>query len=88
MSMVFCRGCGKEIHDSAPACPHCGAGQKSENSWKISTALLVAGYVCSLFFVPAGIGIGIYALVKKRKGHGIAILTLSLFFAIILIAAV
>ena len=28
MSMVFCRGCGKEIHESAPVCPHCGAPQK------------------------------------------------------------
>ena len=27
MSMIFCRGCGKEIHESAPACPHCGAPQ-------------------------------------------------------------
>ena len=27
MSMVFCRGCGKEIHESAPTCPHCGAQQ-------------------------------------------------------------
>lgn len=34
MSMVFCRGCGKEIHESAPACPHCGAPQ---------TALAVEG---------------------------------------------
>jgi hypothetical protein len=25
--MVFCRGCGKEIHSTAPACPHCGAPQ-------------------------------------------------------------
>ena len=25
--MVFCRGCGKEIHSSAPACPQCGAPQ-------------------------------------------------------------
>jgi TM2 domain-containing membrane protein YozV len=25
--MVFCRGCGKEIHDSAPTCPSCGAVQ-------------------------------------------------------------
>ncbi|CAI1966948.1 TM2 domain-containing protein [Serratia marcescens] len=25
--MVFCRGCGKEIHSSAQACPHCGALQ-------------------------------------------------------------
>jgi Tfp pilus assembly protein PilE len=27
MAMIFCRGCGKEIHESAPTCPHCGAPQ-------------------------------------------------------------
>lgn len=27
MGMVFCRGCGKKINDSALACPHCGATQ-------------------------------------------------------------
>jgi TM2 domain-containing membrane protein YozV/Tfp pilus assembly major pilin PilA len=27
MSMIFCRGCGKEIHESAVTCPHCGAPQ-------------------------------------------------------------
>lgn len=27
MSMVFCRGCGKEIHETARACPQCGAVQ-------------------------------------------------------------
>lgn len=27
MSMVHCRGCGKQIHESAPTCPHCGAPQ-------------------------------------------------------------
>ncbi len=27
MSMVFCRGCGKEIHETAPTCPSCGAPQ-------------------------------------------------------------
>lgn len=27
MGMVFCRGCGKEIHETAPTCPHCGAPQ-------------------------------------------------------------
>lgn len=25
--MVFCRGCGKEIHETAPVCPLCGALQ-------------------------------------------------------------
>ncbi|MFU2319153.1 TM2 domain-containing protein [Rahnella sp. PCH160] len=28
-SMVFCRGCGKEIHESAKACPQCGATQST-----------------------------------------------------------
>ena len=33
MGMVFCRGCGKEIHESAISCPHCGAPQNlSRNS--------------------------------------------------------
>jgi hypothetical protein len=27
MAMVFCRGCGKQLHDTAPACPGCGAPQ-------------------------------------------------------------
>lgn len=27
MDMMFCRGCGKQIHASARACPHCGAPQ-------------------------------------------------------------
>lgn len=25
--MIFCRYCGKELHETAPACPHCGALQ-------------------------------------------------------------
>ena len=27
MAMIFCRGCGKEIHESATVCPQCGAPQ-------------------------------------------------------------
>lgn len=27
MNMIFCRGCGKEIHETANTCPHCGAPQ-------------------------------------------------------------
>jgi TM2 domain-containing membrane protein YozV len=27
MAMVFCRGCGKEIHETAISCPHCGCQQ-------------------------------------------------------------
>lgn len=32
MGMIFCRGCGKEIHESAPACPHCGAPQSVKST--------------------------------------------------------
>jgi len=32
MGMIFCRGCGKEIHESAPICPHCGAPQTVTNT--------------------------------------------------------
>ena len=27
MSMIFCRGCGKSIHETALSCPHCGGLQ-------------------------------------------------------------
>jgi hypothetical protein len=30
-SMVFCRGCGKELHESAPICPGCGFVQKQSD---------------------------------------------------------
>jgi TM2 domain-containing membrane protein YozV len=32
MAMIFCRGCGKEIHETAETCPHCGAPQVSTNN--------------------------------------------------------
>jgi len=41
--MVFCRGCGKEIHESARACPNCGAthsGSGQGNKNPIAAALL------------------------------------------------
>ncbi|MGC0865943.1 NINE protein [Pantoea agglomerans] len=41
--MVFCRGCGKEIHESARACPNCGATQSGlgqGNKNRIAAALL------------------------------------------------
>jgi len=32
MTMVYCRGCGQEIHESAEACPGCGAAQRDSQS--------------------------------------------------------
>lgn len=38
MSMVFCRGCAKEIHQSAVACPQCGAPQSAAPTATASAA--------------------------------------------------
>jgi TM2 domain-containing membrane protein YozV/Tfp pilus assembly protein PilE len=39
--MVFCRGCGKQIHSTAPTCPHCGAPQRTGKNLKSKTAAAV-----------------------------------------------
>lgn len=91
MGMVFCRGCGKDIHDSAPICPHCGAPQHSLTHAKpgggISTGLLVGGYAGAVLFPIVGVVIGIIALVKGAVGHGIAMLGISLLWVVAALAA-
>lgn len=62
MSMIFCRGCGKEIHESAPTCPHCGAPQTiPSNQGKVSFSSYDQvpwyrkqwfAFVCFLIFTP------------------------------------
>lgn len=44
--MVYCRGCGKEIHKTAPACPACGARQVA--SRKNQKSKVVAGVLALL----------------------------------------
>jgi len=42
-AMVYCRACGKQVHDTATSCPHCGAPQRTGRSLKSkSTAALLA----------------------------------------------
>jgi TM2 domain-containing membrane protein YozV len=43
--MVFCRACGKQIHDSAPTCPGCGAIQSLYASATIKR-ILPAALLC------------------------------------------
>lgn len=62
MGMVFCRGCGKEIHESAPTCPHCGAPRSNASNQEkgaFSSYDQVPWYrknwfaiVCALIFIP------------------------------------
>lgn len=39
--MVFCRGCAKEIHETAQTCPSCGAPQGVQTSNNNSRNLVV-----------------------------------------------
>jgi uncharacterized membrane protein HdeD (DUF308 family) len=47
LSMVFCRGCGKQIHETAQNCPQCGAtqgkvGREDKHHWS-SLAAIISG---------------------------------------------
>lgn len=61
--MVFCRGCGKEIHESARACPNCGATQSASvqgDKSRIAAALLA-------FFLG---GFGVHKFYLGKIGQG------------------
>ncbi|POD66416.1 MULTISPECIES: DUF4190 domain-containing protein [Pseudomonas syringae group] len=63
MAMVFCRGCAKEIHETALNCPQCGASQfpatpvkplqENGSPWMAITSL-VLGILCSLALFDDG----------------------------------
>ena len=53
MGMVFCRGCGKEIHETAPTCPLCGAlqaGPAQARRARNAAKLLAWGFVWTCVF--------------------------------------
>lgn len=67
MGMVFCRGCGKEIHDSAHTCPACGAVQRQvTNQGRSRTTAAVLA-----FFLG---GLGAHKFYLGRIGWGIVYL--------------
>ncbi len=47
--MIYCRGCGKSIHETAVSCPHCGAVTQPSPSKpspkKVSLGLSIAAIV-------------------------------------------
>ncbi|NMP26830.1 zinc-ribbon domain and TM2 domain-containing protein [Rahnella sp. SAP-1] len=62
-NMVFCSGCGKEIHSTAKSCPHCGAvryGSQGSKS-RIAAALLA-------FFLGS---FGVHKFYLGKIGQGI-----------------
>lgn len=48
MSTVYCRGCGKETHETAETCPSCGAPQNIVGDKHKVVAALLAFFTGSL----------------------------------------
>ena len=78
LAMVYCRGCGKQIHESALACPQCGAQQglpapASGEAMKYIVPVgrsgwaIAAGYLglCSILILPAPFAIACGALALR-----------------------
>lgn len=61
-NMIFCRGCGSEMHESAVACPRCGATQVPKSSKNRMAAALLA------FFLG---GFGVHKFYLSKVGMGI-----------------
>ncbi|MDY7536675.1 TM2 domain-containing protein [Undibacterium sp. RTI2.1] len=67
MSMVFCRGCGKEIHVTAVTCPHCGAPQGTlQQQTQSEKRILPAALFC--FFLGM---FGVHRFYVGKIGTGI-----------------
>lgn len=72
MALIYCRECGKQISDSAPACPHCGCltgvtssqpfdPNRSKSDWLVTLLLC--------FFLGC---FGIHSFYTGKTGIGVA----------------
>ena len=61
--MIFCSACGKEMHETAVACPHCGAPNAAKISQQGKATLALVCFFLGIFgvhrFMVGKIGTGI-----------------------------
>lgn len=94
--MVYCRGCGKEIHETAETCPHCGAPQNIPSTRTNNVALFFVGlgwsivlWFVSLFMIGFFIGVanpqdGAEIAGKFGEDYGLVLLLLSMILSAVL----
>ncbi len=66
MSMIYCRGCGKEVHSTAVSCPSCGAVQEQNAPAQTTKRILPAFLLC--FFLGS---LGVHRFYVGKVGTGI-----------------
>lgn len=81
--MVYCTGCGKEIHETATSCPRCGAVQRVNRQttgtlWLPVPALILAIVVVLALFDDSGWDIETYIGVGSLAVTSLALAVFSL----------
>ncbi len=72
---MFCKKCGREIHDEAVICPNCGCSTGNSASEFNGEDTVNAGLMVASILVPLiGIILGIVNLCKKKTKSGTAYL--------------
>lgn len=79
MSMVFCRGCAKEIHDTAPYCPNCGAPQPGATTVQrgISPWLAITSIVLAILAIICAVKVESFDHDQVVGGAALAVLALA-----------
>lgn len=89
MSMIFCRGCGREIHETALSCPHCG-GQQAVSAVPVASTgnqavwMAVTSLVLGIFGLLIAVSEGIWTpadvvleLIFDLSGLAFGVISLS-----------
>lgn len=77
---AYCPSCSNVVSSKAEICPACGI--RLNQGGDASTGLLVAGWLGVFFFPILGLVIGIICCCRRRPGHGIFMILLSLFWIV------
>lgn len=81
---MYCRTCGKEIHDHAVICVGCGCqtGRSATVVTGNNNTLLAAGYAGAILMPIIGVILAIICAVRGMYGHfaGMLFLSVTMFF--------
>lgn len=85
---MFCKYCGKEIHEKAVICPNCGCatGEPFQTKQPFGVGAMIGLILLTIFIPLVGIIVGAVNLkYEERKGQAMALLITGIILMIIYI---